>query len=569
MTFIDAMTGKETALELPATIVIPSAEHDGENIFFFTRDVSPADNEWPDAVIAYALRQGLLTKGVNDRTARRYHLPGGHDQEGHGNWAEGGGSGAGSADAIDAVIAYALRQGLLTITRTKVKWEDRFPPTNEDPGPGGKYEYHATHANKLGQIVEAGVAGSRSTPISLAPHLRSAHWWGDAIDGGEGDVYLLRVERRALGKITKIIRPPDDDGNDIPDNEETREHQVRASIPADLLEVYYRGKWHKLKDQLKKYHLPGEHDQESHGNWAQGRQEEPHKEKPPEKYPKANKGYTLLHWPSGIDTLTQYTRPDGTLTPERQRLHDDIVAQHLAGHETKAEPVVQLMGGGGASGKSVMQENLHLTSGMLTVDVDRIRTMLPEWKEELDLAAHEGRRPNVMLGSFTHEESSLISKRIISEAVKRDYDYMLDGAGDSTYEKLKANVERYRSGGAKVVANYVTVDYDEAYKRMRERGDGSVYIGSFQSVGRYIPAAHLRAVHAEVARVFPKAIEDGLFDEFTLWDTNGSKPLGGGKFSPALKVVSGKGKNLTIHDQAAWESFLAKGKGIPARRGEK
>ena len=148
---------------------------------------------------------------------------------------------------------------------------------------------------------------------------------------------------------------------------------------------------------------------------------------------------------------------------------------------------------------------------------------------------------------------------IIDEAVKRGYNFMLDGAGDSTLEKLTANVLRYTSNGSKLKANYVTVDYDEAYRRMRARGD---------VIGRYIPAAHLRAVHAEVSRIFPQAVANGVFDEFTLWDTNNSVDMGGGKFSPPLKVASGTKSNITVHDQAAYDKFLAKGKGIEPRKGE-
>ena len=282
-------------------------------------------------------------------------------------------------------------------------------------------------------------------------------------------------------------------------------------------------------------------------------------------YMKANEGKTMLTDLGGLDTLSQYKTPDDKLTPERQRLHDAIVKEMTTGHnKPEGQPTAHLMGGGGASGKSVMQAQLDLPKDKIHVDVDVIRTKLPEWDEELALAKAEGRKPNAYLGSFTHEEASVISKRVIDHASKGGFNLMVDGAGDTSIEKVEQNVKRYSSGGQKVVANYVTVDYDIAYARMRERGDTP----GTPNTGRYIPASHLREVHAEVARIFPQVVERGLFDEFALWDTTTSIKGPDGKISKPVKVASGTKNNITVHDQTAYDRFLAKGKGITPRSGE-
>lgn len=275
-------------------------------------------------------------------------------------------------------------------------------------------------------------------------------------------------------------------------------------------------------------------------------------DQPPEAYQKTNASPSMLDVLGGVDTLQQFTQPDGELTPERQRLHDAIVAEALKGHVAQASPVVYLMGGGGGSGKTVMQAQLRgLPLDRVHVDVDIVRTKLPEWGAELRAAAAEGRRPNTYLGSYTHEEASLISKRIISSASRARYNLLIDGAGDTSIDKLAKNIDLYTQGEHRVVANYVTVDYDEAYTRMRARGD---------RIGRYIPAAHLREVHSEVARTFPVAVHRGYFDEYALWDTTGSQ---------LKKVASGtKSTDMTIHDRAAWNKFLERGKGIAPRSGE-
>jgi predicted ABC-type ATPase len=291
-------------------------------------------------------------------------------------------------------------------------------------------------------------------------------------------------------------------------------------------------------------------------------------------YPPAKAGRTMLDDPpmdladaTGMDTLQRYTRSDGSLTPERLGLHNAIIGKLLGDHERAVNPTAYIMGGGGASGKSTMQDQLGLPADRVHVDVDIIRTMLPEWKAELDAAAAEGRKANPMLGSYTHEESSLISKQLIDAARDSGYNYMIDGAGDSSIGKLTQNIRRYTAEGHRIVANYATVDYDQAYARMRARGD-SIDAKTGRPYGRYIPAAHLRAVHAEVARVVPEAIKHGLFDEFTLWDTSNTKPLDNGKFTAPLKVASARGTHLTVHDHEAWDRFIALGKGIAPRPGE-
>jgi len=291
--------------------------------------------------------------------------------------------------------------------------------------------------------------------------------------------------------------------------------------------------------------------------------------RPSSAYPKARSGPTMMavdhsndpdaahDRPRGLDTLQEHTLPDGSITPERRELHEAIVEKMLYGHKPPSDaPVAHLMGGGGASGKSVMQSQLSLPEDQVHIDVDIIRTHLPEWDEELARAKAENRKADNYLGNYTHEEASVISKMVIDRASREGMNLMVDGAGDTSVDKVAQNVARYKVGGQKVIADYVTVDYDLAYQRMRDRGDRT---------GRYIPAAHLRAVHAEVARVFPAAVSRGLFDEFTLWDTSASTP--GVNAKPA-KIASGRGSDITIHDQEAWKKFLERGKGIAPRAGE-
>lgn len=243
--------------------------------------------------------------------------------------------------------------------------------------------------------------------------------------------------------------------------------------------------------------------------------------------------------PDAIDLLRQYTLDgslDGPLTPERQELHDAILQKIRAGHLPQENPIVSITGGGPASGKSVLQARAAKLADPVHVDVDEIRELLPEW----------GNKTIEDIGTFTHEEASRIAKAIIKVSVKEKVNVVNDGAFDGGYHWLETKIAGFKESGARVVANYVTVDADTALARSINRGDEMIMRGQ---TPRYVPEDYLRRMHCGVSKDFPEAIKHGIFDEFSLWDTNGPTPI---------RVVSGTTNNLTIHDQPAWERFLAK-----------
>lgn len=68
-------------------------------------------------------------------------------------------------------------------------------------------------------------------------------------------------------------------------------------------------------------------------------------------------------------------------------------------------------------------------------------------------------------------------------------------------------------------------------------------------------------LHKNVSILVPQAIKLGLYDEFTLWDTNGvSYSKDGKQIGKPKKIASAVGKKLKIHDKVAWQKFLDKGK---------
>jgi hypothetical protein len=230
-------------------------------------------------------------------------------------------------------------------------------------------------------------------------------------------------------------------------------------------------------------------------------------------------------------------RPDGSwgIDPMRELLHQQIVNKILDGAKRQNGPLTLYMTGGGpAAGKSSILKGI-LPDDAVMVDPDQIKTMLPEW--DTMTAAHD-----TTVGSYLHEESSLIRKRLEAAAIAGNYSVILDTTGDSSVDKLSDNLAKYRNAGYKINAYYASNDPDLAVRLADARGD---------QTGRYVPENVLREAHANVSITYPKAVARGVYDHSELYDTN----ING---SPRL-VATSDGENLHIKNNALWNDFVAKG----------
>jgi predicted ABC-type ATPase len=249
-------------------------------------------------------------------------------------------------------------------------------------------------------------------------------------------------------------------------------------------------------------------------------------------------------------------KPDGGwgLTAEREALHDEIVAETLAGVPGgKAEPTMYMLGGGPAAGKTTMlnQGGIDVpTTGeggskrmAVLVNADEVKMALPEFG-----GSPEAGRSWKQAAGFVHEESSLLSKRIQQAAVAAKMDIVLDGTGDSKPNKLAAKIAEARRAGYKVEGHYATVPTGVAVTRSRNRGTHPVQDRYGRTVYRVVPDSIVMGTHSAVSDTFPKA--QHLFDRVTVYDTtNGARRIAGRE----------PGKRLQIDDQQAWQMFLSKG----------
>lgn len=235
-------------------------------------------------------------------------------------------------------------------------------------------------------------------------------------------------------------------------------------------------------------------------------------------------------------TDLKYTDENGAYSEERKALHNEIIADALAGVNAVENPTLYMMGGGPAAGKSTLIRQgvvVHPDSHVL-LNPDEFKEDLPEYREGV-------KERDPLIAAYTHEESSHLNKEVMKLCAKGRVDTVWDGTGDGEYEKLVSRVAMFRKQGFRVIADYVTVPTEVAWQRAKARGE---------KVGRIVPEADVRNTHREVSNVLPRAVADGLFDEVTLWDTSTSE---------LIKVMSAKGKAMIIYNRELWQRFLAKG----------
>jgi predicted ABC-type ATPase len=252
------------------------------------------------------------------------------------------------------------------------------------------------------------------------------------------------------------------------------------------------------------------------------------------------KGYDTesLHMKPGSNTKGKSLDEIGKMySPERQKLHAKIVDSFFEGKTPVDKPQSFMMGGGPASGKSTVVDQgfVKHPKNIVNVDSDAIKAQLPEYRAKIRASSKDG-------AAFAHEESSYLSKVVMAKSVKDKYNTNLDGTGDSGMDKLRKKVGQMRAAGAPVKADYMTMDTDLSWKIAEMRGG---------KTGRHVPETVVRNTHKTVSQVLPTAMKEGLFDKVTLWDNNvKGKPV---------KVASGAGKKMVIHDKKLWADFIKKG----------
>jgi hypothetical protein len=231
--------------------------------------------------------------------AKAFHQPGGHDQEDHGNWADnrpglqemppikgkiGEGKALDDAGLEETAKKWGMpveqvKEALASTNRlvARLKGPQEVDATPEErqgvadhkflgqcyEKAGNYFLDHAMHLSRLGPDARL-VHGTVQGPLDT--HELLGHSWVDLGDGRVFDGALQKFFDKA-SYYTAL------DAKD----------ERRYSRVEFLKHIYKQknwGPWHETKGvtnppkrgRRKKFHLPGEHDQERHGDWADGDQ---------------------------------------------------------------------------------------------------------------------------------------------------------------------------------------------------------------------------------------------------------------------------------------------------------
>lgn len=248
----------------------------------------------------------------------------------------------------------------------------------------------------------------------------------------------------------------------------------------------------------------------------------------------------------GRDSAWDHMVPDGKggykFTPERQAIHEQIIAKRLDGKPSVDSPAFVMMGGGGGSGKGTL-----IDSGLIKdlpgtkesrvhIDADEVKMELPDYPRMVK----EGNKTGV--ASFTHEESSILTKEIQRRAVGNRNDILLDGTGDSSEDSLRTKIESPRAAGYAVRGEYVSAPTMKAWEQNVER--------AARGPRGLVPPSELVKAHKSVSQIAPKMSTE--FDSFRLWDSSE------GKGSQVVIATNSRGGTLKVTDKAKYKIFQDK-----------
>ena len=210
-----------------------------------------------------------------------------------------------------------------------------------------------------------------------------------------------------------------------------------------------------------------------------------------------------------VDTQIINSDENGNYTPEREKLHNEIIDKYYINKETMTKykvpdgvrPKVIVLGGRGGSGKSKLKGLAYDPEKYLVLDVDEIKEKIPEYggrkgKENFGLNAWQ-----------VHEESGDIAKLIREKARKNRMNIVLDmtcAKLDSTIKKIK----EFENDGYDVDGAFMELTRDLSTERSMARGIKGRFLPMDQAIGM-----------KDNEKVFEEAMQ--YFKNWTIWDNSG------------------------------------------------
>lgn len=234
-------------------------------------------------------------------------------------------------------------------------------------------------------------------------------------------------------------------------------------------------------------------------------------------------------------TKNQYFQ-EGKYSPERLELHHRIINEFLSSCQpSKQQAVAIFMGGGSASGKSVLIQNVctmyNQYGNFLVIDSDRIKEKIPEYQDLIKAGAKDA-------ASVVHDESSDIATRLYYEALSRNINLIFDGTFKNV-DKYRNFLDTAKQNHYRITLFIADVPVEVALKRNQVRGD---------LTGRYVEEQIIRDSHKQVPQTF-QALKD-RFDDIYLHDCVEAYPY---QFYVKVK------EKVYVNLQDRMQEFLRKG----------
>jgi hypothetical protein len=230
------------------------------------------------------------------------------------------------------------------------------------------------------------------------------------------------------------------------------------------------------------------------------------------------------------DTFDKYARvqPDGTVrwSSARRKIHEAIIDAllrepiidengdlHMDPNGKYLEPdadgvpKVMFSGGGYAAGKGasikLARKQGRVPQSAITLDPDRIKAMLPEYKQALDEDDPEG---NLQV----YREAWEIAQELQRRAQAKRLNMIVDGISDTSTDEIRDRVRSFSDAGygkdkagndvpGAVNILYTDIPTQEALNRAAGRAAGA----KADADRRHIPEVVMRAVHRDVAATIP------------------------------------------------------------------
>ena len=195
--------------------------------------------------------------------------------------------------------------------------------------------------------------------------------------------------------------------------------------------------------------------------------------------------------------LDTFGTTDQINTPERQELRRKIADELYGDGAAKKEGKVWLVLGVPASGKSTIADPLVEREGVLLIDSDEAKKLLPEFS-------------NGLLAGAVNEESADIVINVMERAII-NHDNIVWPIIGKTRSSIEEKMQNFKEAGYEVNLVYVDLPIEKAIERTKVR---------FRETGRLVSPRYLESVGLKSRENYDKIKTGKGVDSYEAWDND-------------------------------------------------